>query len=466
MASMRIASLNLNKRLGNASARLRALEWLRTNEISLVLTQEPYRNCDKPPSLDGFRPLVGNHQVFAWIAESLEPPPSVSVRAWWQRLELGYLVVHNVYLDPYSRRSRGDQLEELHDHVRAEPGQPMLIVGDFNLAPRPEDGCFDGKASRFNSDVDRGPFRRLLVDVRLQDLTSAASGVQYSIVRERRGKRIEFRCDLALASDYIAPTITANYHHDTRAGALPFTDHSALVLNLPVTPPSLDEHWLWPTAQSTDAAPGSLYQPHKTAMARSRPSPFARSIEQSYRRNGVRSVLDYGCGRGADVEFYRRIGLVADGYDPHPSFGWHAQPRGTYDLITVIFVLNVLPDPWQRFKVLRNASGHLADDGSMLVVCRSPSSIERIARSRRWPRHNDGYWSSERKGTFQRGISSQELLLMAGRIGLVPRREGGERRDTTQLLFTRAIGDSSTGTASAATRRGLPEPVGAASRRC
>ena len=464
---MRIASLNMNKRLGNASARPQVLEWLRNHEINLVLTQEPCRNLDKPPSLDGYRPVGGSHQVFAWIAESFEPLPSVSVRSWWQRLEVGYLVVHNVYLDPYSRRRRGDQLEELRDHMTAEPERPVLIVGDFNLAPRPEDGCFDGKASKFNSDVDRGPFRRLLVDVGLQDLTSAASGIQYTIVRKHQGKRIEFRCDLALASDYIAPTITANYHHDTRTGARPFTDHSAIVLNLPVTPPSRHEHRLWPAEQSMEAALGSRYQPHKTAMARSRPSPFARSIEKSCRQEGVRSVLDYGCGRGADVEFYRRIGLVADGYDPHPSFGWHAQPRGTYDLITVIFVLNVLPDPWQRVKVLRNASEHLAQNGSMLVVCRSPSSIEHIAGSRRWPRHNDGYWSSERKGTFQRGISSQELLLMAGRMGLVPRREGSERRDTTQLLFARATGDSGPGTGSAAaTGRGFPEPVGAASRRC
>jgi hypothetical protein len=118
------------------------------------------------------------------------------------------------------------------------------------------------------------------------------------------------------------------------------------------------------------------------------------------------------------------------------------QPQGTYDLITIVFVLNVLPDPWQRLEVLHNASGYLADKGRMLVVCRSPSAIERIAATGRWPRHNDGFWSSESKGTFQRGISVQELLLMARRIGLAPIRVDGERRDTTQLLFTKATSES------------------------
>jgi hypothetical protein len=441
---MRVASLNLNKRLGNASARSRLLRWLAMHEVSLVLTQEPYPVDAKPPSLDGLRPVGGSHQVFAWIAECLEPPSCASVRGWWQRLELGYLAVHNVYLDPYSRRRRADQIEELHDVLLAEPGRPVLIVGDFNLAPRLEDGRFDGKASRFNSEVDRAPFRQLLAVAALQDLTRGPSDVQYTVVKRHRGRYSEFRCDLALASDYMAPTIVAKYDHRTRMGELVFTDHSAVVLDLPVTPQSsgVQKQPLRSVMRSSGTVPGSTCQPHKTAMARRRPSPFARSIERSHRQDGVRSVLDYGCGRGADVDFYRRIGLVAHGYDPHPSFGWHVQPQGTYDLITIVFVLNVLPDPWQRLEVLHNASGYLADKGRMLVVCRSPSAIERIAATGRWPRHNDGFWSSESKGTFQRGISVQELLLMARRIGLAPIRVDGERRDTTQLLLTKATSES------------------------
>lgn len=441
---MRVASLNLNKRLANASAGARVLPWLLKHEISLILAQEPYPKEGKPSSLDGFRPVGGNHGVFAWIAEQSEPPACASVRGWWQRLELEYMVVHNVYLDPYSRRRRARQIEELHDRLLAEPGRPTLIVGDFNLAPRLEDGRFDGEASRFNSEVDRAPFRQLLIDAKLQDLTSDASNVQYTIVKKHRGRASEFRCDLALASDYMASTIVANYDHGTRVGDLAFTDHSAVVLDLPVTlrDSNMQEQRLWSALPSADRVPGSICQPHKTAMARRGPSPFARSIEKSHRHEGVRSVLDYGCGRGADVDYYRRIGLVADGYDPHSSFEWHVQPQGTYDLVTIVFVLNVLPDPWQRLMVLRNASNYLAEEGRMLVVCRSPSAIEQIARRRRWPRYNDGYWSSESKGTFQRGISAQELLLMARRIGLAPIQGDGERRDTTQLLFTRMTDDS------------------------
>jgi hypothetical protein len=441
---MRVASLNLNKRLGNASARSRLLHWLLEHEVSLLLAQEPYSHDGKPPSLDGFRPVGGNQQVFAWVVEHLGSPSCTLLESWWQWLEVGYLAVHNVYLNAYSRRRRAYQLEELHGHLLSRPERPILIVGDFNLAPRPEDGRFDVEASRFNSEVDRAPFRQLLVGARLRDLTKASSP-EYTIVRKYRGRDVKFRCDLALASDYVASAITARYDHAPRVGSQAFTDHSAVVLELPVTlrgsNTQQQRRGQGSGMQSADSVPGPAYQPHKTAVSRCRPSPFARSIEKSRQLDGIRSVLDYGCGRGADVHFYRRIGLIADGYDPHPSFGWHAQPHGAYDLVTIIFVLNVLPNPWERFIVLRNASRHLADGGCMLVACRSPRAIERIASRRRWPRHNDGYWSSERKGTFQRGISTQELVLMAGRIGLVSVQEGGDRWDTTRVLFARSTDD-------------------------
>jgi SAM-dependent methyltransferase len=174
-------------------------------------------------------------------------------------------------------------------------------------------------------------------------------------------------------------------------------------------------------------------------MARRRPSPFARRIAEINAGYAHQTVLDYGCGYGADVLFYRRAGLLADGYDPHPPFGWGLPPPGTYDVITMIFVLNVLPDPWQRLQALQSASTHLANTGRILVVCRSPRAIERHAHRGRWPPHNDGYWSSGSRGMFQRGISIRELLLLARRTRLAPLSGGGERGDTTELWLTRAV---------------------------
>lgn len=36
---------------------------------------------------------------------------------------------------------------------------------------------------------------------------------------------------------------------------------------------------------------------------------------------GVSTLLDHGCGRGADVAHYRSAGLDADGYDPYADAG-------------------------------------------------------------------------------------------------------------------------------------------------
>ena len=229
-------------------------------------------------------------------------------------------------------------------------------------------------------------------------------------------------------------SVTVTYDHDVRAAA--FTDHSALLIDLPVSPPwagrshperlfSLavelgGRHTADAHTPHTPPAPTSC-QAHKTAMTRRSPSPFARSIlEILAPKLSVGSILDYGCGRGADIAHYRKAGLRADGYDPYPAFGWARQPTLTvgYDLVTLVFVLNVLPNPWERVLVLRQAATHLRPGGHMLVVTRSPRDIQTRAAQAGWSRHNDGYWSSQRKQTFQRGISEAEIEWLAGRVGL------------------------------------------------
>jgi Methyltransferase domain/Endonuclease/Exonuclease/phosphatase family len=440
---VRIASLNLNKRLRTEGARSRLLRWLHDREVSLILTQEPWTaTTPEVPALNGFRPIGGNHLVFAWVNEGMAPPPCTILDSWWQRLEVGYVVVHNVYLDAYSQRRRATQLIELKNGLLCEGDRPVLVVGDFNLAPRPEDGLFNGMPSTFNSERDRVPFRELLAHNRLHDLTGASPGAEFTIVRRYNGRSSAFRCDLVLLSDYLAPTVTTAYDHAVRVGKHSFTDHSASLIELPVT---LSEHNDWngrlsPQEETTRTSGPASCQPHRTAMVRQQPSPFARRFAESPSRQGVRSVLDYGCGRGADVDFYRQAGFLADGYDPHPAFGWHMRPDGVYDLVTVMFVLNVLPDPWQRLQVLRDADRHLADGGRMLVVCRSPKAIEKHARRGQWPQHNDGYWSSASKGTFQRGISTEELMVLGCRAGLTPLPEDAQPATivhATQALLTR-----------------------------
>lgn len=60
-----------------------------------------------------------------------------------------------------------------------------------------------------------------------------------------------------------------------------------------------------------------------------------------------------------------------------------------------------------------------ADGGvDVLVVTRSPGDIQNRASQATWVRHNDGYWSSQRKRTFQRGISEAEIERLARRAGM------------------------------------------------
>lgn len=101
----------------------------------------------------------------------------------------------------------------------------------------------------------------------------------------------------------------------------------------------------------SDSAPLTIAR-HKTAMKRyalSRPLALAmahRVIEPA------RKVLDYGCGRGADVRLLTKAGVRAMGWDPH------FKPDGlleSADCVNLGYVLNVIEDPIERGQTLLRA---------------------------------------------------------------------------------------------------------------
>jgi hypothetical protein len=55
--------------------------------------------------LGGYQPLDGDGALFAWAAENWKVPVLRRLATFAQRLELGYLVVFNIYLDAYAGRS-------------------------------------------------------------------------------------------------------------------------------------------------------------------------------------------------------------------------------------------------------------------------------------------------------------------------------------------------------------------------
>jgi len=118
---------------------------------------------------------------------------------------------------------------------------------------------------------------------------------------------------------------------------------------------------------------------HRTAMARTELSrPLTLALEHGVLEPSL-SVLDYGCGRGGDVNRLRAMGLQASGWDPvHAPQG----QRAPADLVNLGFVLNVIERPQERLEVLGAAwaqarrrdthnKGHLSE---VLRAGRNPRS--------------------------------------------------------------------------------------------
>lgn len=421
---MLLASVNLNKRLGATGAGANLAAWLREHGVMIVLAQEPFKPADRtPPTLTSYAFAGGDGQLAVWGSEDLAPPAVSSPAPWVQRVEMEWLVVLQVHLDAYAGAARAAQLAELAALAAAEQGRPLLVCGDFNLAPRPVDGLFGGKTSAFTTEAERTVLRQLLQVAGLVDTTTDDPSA-FTFERVFNGKPSRFRCDLALLSDHLTATATVTVDASARCGPTAFTDHSALLIDLPLTLRTVEpEGVLFALSELTGDGPaapaGQEYQPHKTAMSRQAPSPASRAVTAHLTGPlGVHSVLDHGCGRGADVAHYRSAGLDAEGFDPHDDFGWPRPEQSGFDLVTSMFVLNVLPDPWQRIQALKDAASFARPGGHLVVVTRSPEEIDKAAADGGWSVHHDGFWSSRSKGTFQRGIAMGEIIALARQAGL------------------------------------------------
>ncbi|MFJ2060620.1 methyltransferase domain-containing protein [Streptomyces sp. NPDC087908] len=423
---MLLASVNLNKRLGAAGARSNLAAWLREHGVKAVLAQEPYKPAGRtPPVLGGFTFAGGDGNLAVWISEDLAPPTVSSPHTWVQRIDLEWLLILQVHLDPHASSSRTAQLSELAAMAAAEAGRPLLVCGDFNLAPRPQDGLFGEHASTFTTGLERQTFRQLIGVSRLVD-TTAEETPAFTLERVYAGKPSRFRCDLALLSEHLTATVSVTPDASVRTGRQAFTDHSALLIDVPITlQRSEPTDVLFALSELSGQDPVTFtqqeYQPHKTAMSRQAPSPAARAVTRHLTQPlNIRTVLDHGCGRGADVAHYRSTGLDAEGFDPHNGFGWPRPEKTGFDLVTSMFVLNVLPDPWQRIKALKDAASFVRPGGHLVIVTRSPEEITKAAADGGWPSHHDGFWSSQTKGTFQRGIDAGEITALASHAGLLP----------------------------------------------
>lgn len=178
----------------------------------------------------------------------------------------------------------------------------------------------------------------------------------------------------------------------------------------------------------------SFLKPEQTAMHRSKPSPFAQALVKKILPS--QTILDYGCGYGEDVNFYHKNDIEAFAYDPYKPFGWSKKPTALFDIVTVIYVLNVLPTSSERQEVLKEASKYLSSNGRMIVVTRTPKEINAAGLKNNWEKHNDGFWSERNHATFQHGLSEEEIVSLAEKLNLniVPKSDYLLKRASTYTL--------------------------------
>jgi exonuclease III len=230
---LRLASINLNKRFGNAASRGKFEAWIGSIQPDLILCQEVRRSgLVGDISLPGYLTLGNTSGLNCWWKPGVTVEWTV-ISDCWQFLKIGDLGIHHVYLSPYHSSARTEFLLELAIATQKREGS-TVILGDFNMAPCAMDGLYDGLPSAWSKKAERNAFSELMLNSRLIDYTAAihTGRQQYSFERLVRGKPSQFRCDLLLASDHLEAQMTAGYDDTVRIGPLAFTDHSAVVAEI------------------------------------------------------------------------------------------------------------------------------------------------------------------------------------------------------------------------------------------
>jgi DNA phosphorothioation-associated putative methyltransferase len=136
----------------------------------------------------------------------------------------------------------------------------------------------------------------------------------------------------------------------------------------------------------------------RTAISRTDLSkPVSQALEDSLIVPN-RSVLDYGCGRGGDVQRLTELGYSVHGWDP--AFA-PDEPLHPADVVNLGYVVNVIESPAERANALRKA-WELARWG-MVVAAR----LDWQARGLDSRPLNDGVITT--RGTFQKFYTQYEL---------------------------------------------------------
>ena len=186
---MKLASINMRKGANNPQ-RLSSLQrWLSEIDFDILIVQEPVaKGASLPPVMHRLHLVEGDARLACWsrlvgiIRSEAHSVPAIKV-------ETPSAVICCTYLSASSSATRITQLRELCRLLR-QPGKPIILLGDFNLAPSLEDGRFGDAASDWTKKGERKALGELVDVIGLADLTSLASSILRSSASSTRNGRV------------------------------------------------------------------------------------------------------------------------------------------------------------------------------------------------------------------------------------------------------------------------------------
>lgn len=121
--------------------------------------------------------------------------------------------------------------------------------------------------------------------------------------------------------------------------------------------------------------------------------------------NKLKTLLDYGCGHGRDLDLLRSLEVDCNGWDPN------FRPDGvrrSADIVNLSYVINVIEDPEERERTVLKA---WALCNELLTVA---AQIEFAAPDKERPAFGDGVLTS--RNTFQKYYNQHELQTYLERL--------------------------------------------------
>lgn len=146
---------------------------------------------------------------------------------------------------------------------------------------------------------------------------------------------------------------------------------------------------------------------HRTAISRTKPSSPSKFLDAHIPKGS--SILDYGCGKGMDSQWFREKGHSVFQYDPYwfPDF-----PKiESVDYTICNYVLNVIEEPKARTAVLEKVRSFSRISGFIAVR----SDISSIGKN--WISEGDGFRTNS--GTFQKIYTRKSLMAEFGEINII-----------------------------------------------